>query len=110
MIFYSLIKKLVVPATIRGTFSAMLHKTHSDQSGMKSLAEYIWWPHIYRKIYHHGKSCNQRLKACKSLKVMLGTDHTTKVPTLTFANEETILDFAGPLDAFCGTKMHFLMH
>ena len=33
--------KLVVPATIRGTFNTMLHETHPGQFGMKSLAEYM---------------------------------------------------------------------
>ena len=42
--------KLVVPATIRGTFKSILHETHPGQFGMKSLAEYLWWPHIYRKF------------------------------------------------------------
>ena len=102
-------KKLVVPATIRGTFSAMLHETHPGQFGMKFLAEYIWWPHTYRETYHHGKSCNQILKAGKNLKVLLGTDHTTNLPTLTFANEEINLDFAGPSDAFWGTKKYILL-
>ena len=31
--------KLVVPTTIRGTFSSMLHETHPGQFGMKFLAE-----------------------------------------------------------------------
>ena len=79
--------KLVVPATIRGTFSAMLHEIHPGQFGMKFLAEYIWWPHTYREIYHHGKSCSQCLKAGKNLKILLVTDNITKPPTLTFANE-----------------------
>ena len=71
---------LLVPAIIRGTFSAMLHDTHPGQFGMKSLAEYIWQPHIYREIYHHGKSCSQCLKPGKNLKVLLGTDNVTKLP------------------------------
>ena len=99
--------KLVLPATIRGTFSAMLHETHPGQFRIMFLAEYIWWPRIYRKIYHHGKSCDKCLKAGKNLKVLLGTDHTTKLPTLTFANEEINLVYAGPLDPFCGTKINF---
>ena len=60
--------KLVVPATIRETFNWMLHETHPGQFGMKSLAEYLWWPHIYREIYHHGRTCSQCLKAGKTLK------------------------------------------
>ena len=59
--------KLVVPATIRGTFNSMLHETHPGQFGMKSLAEYLWWPHIYREIYHHGRTCTQCLKAGKNI-------------------------------------------
>ena len=65
--------KLVVPATIRGTFNSMLHETHPGQFGMKSLAEYLWWPHIYREINHHGRTCTQCLKAGKNIKVILGT-------------------------------------
>ena len=59
-----------MPATIKGTFSAMLHETHPDQFGMTFLAEYIWWPHIYiyREIYNLGTSCNQCLKAGKNFK------------------------------------------
>ena len=91
--------KLVVPATIRGTLNSMLHETHPGQFGMKSLAEYLWWPHIYREIYHHGRTCSQCLKAGKNIKVLLGSQNISKLPTLTFANEEINLDFAGPLDA-----------
>ena len=75
--------KLVVPATIRGTFNLMLHETHPGQFGMKSLAEYLWWPHIYREIYHHGRTCSQCLKAGKNIKVLLGTHNISKL-----ANEE----------------------
>ena len=39
--------KLVVSATISGTFNTMLHGTNPGQFGMKSVAEYMWWPHIY---------------------------------------------------------------
>ena len=59
---------------------------------MKSLAEYMWWPHIYREIYHHGRTCSQCLKAGKNLKVLQGTKNISKLPTLTFANEEINLD------------------
>ena len=101
--------KLVVPATIRGTFSEMLHGTHPGQFGMKSLAEYVWWPHIYREIYNHGKSCSQCLEAGKNLNVLLGTDNITKLPSLTCANEETNLVFAGSLDAVWGTQKYILL-
>ena len=70
--------KLVVPATIRGTFNPMLHETHPGQFGMKSLAEYLWWPHIYREIYHHGRTCSQCLKTGKNIKVLLGTHNISK--------------------------------
>ena len=101
--------KLVVRATIRGTFNTMLHETHPGHFGMKSLAEYLCWPHIYREIYHHGKSCSQCLKAGTNLKVLLGTDNITKLPTLTFANKEINLDFAEPLDAFWGKQKYILL-
>ena len=69
-----------------------------SQFGMKSLAEYSWWLYIYREIYYHGKICSQCLKA----------GNITKLPTLTFADEEINLDFAGPLDAFWGTQKYIL--
>ena len=106
--------KLVVPATIRGTFNSMLHETHAGQFGMKSLAEYLWWPHIYREIYHHGRTCSQCLKAGKNIKVLLDTHNTDTrpmiLPTLTFANEEINLDFAGQLDAFWGNNEYTLLY
>ena len=100
---------LVVPATIWGAFNTMLHETHPGQFGMKSLAEYMCWPNIYREIHHHAKSCSQCLKTGYNLKVLLGTDNITKLPTLTFANEEINLDFAGPLDAFWGKQKYILL-
>ena len=96
--------KLVNPATIRGASNSMLHETHPGQFGMKSLAKYLWWPQIYWKIYHHGKTCSQCLKAGKKIKVLLGTHNISKLPTLTSANEEINLDFAGPFDAFWGNN------
>ena len=101
--------KLVVPATIRGNFNSMLHETHPAQFGMKSLAEYLWWPHIYREIYHHGRTCSQCVKAVKNIKVLLGTQIISKFSTLTFANEEINLDFAGPLYAFWGKNKYMLL-
>ena len=76
---------------------------------MKSLAEYLWWPHIYREIYHHGRTCTQCLKAGKNIKVILGTHNISKLPTLTFANEEINLDFAGPVDASWGNNKYILL-
>ena len=101
--------KLVVPATIRGTFNSMLHETHPGQFGMKSFAEYLWRPHIYREIYHHGRTFSQYLKAGKNIKVLLGTHNISKLPTLTFVNEEINLDFAGPLDVFWGNNKYVLL-
>ena len=102
-------KKLMVQAAIRGAFNSMLHESHPRQFGMKFLAEYIWWPKIYREIYHHVKSCRQCVKAGKNVKVLLGPDHTCKFPDWLFADEEINLDFARPLDAFCGTKKYILL-
>ena len=95
-------KKLVIPTAARGAISSILHESHPGQIGLKFLAEYIWWPHIYREIYHHGKSCKQYLKAGKNLKKLLGWKHMSKVTDLSFANKKIDLDFAGPLDAFWG--------
>ena len=60
--------QLIVPAALRSPFLSLLHKTHPGQFGMKSLAENIWWPHLYREIYYHGKNCIQCIKAGKNLK------------------------------------------
>ena len=76
---------------------------------MKSLAKCLWWPHIYREIYHHGRTCSQCLKAGKNIKVLLGTHKISKLPTLTFANAGIILDFAGPLDACWGNNKYILL-
>ena len=70
--------KIVIPAAARDAFSSMLHESRPGQFGMKFLAEFIWWPHIYREIYHHGKCCKQNSKAGKNLKVLLGSEHMSK--------------------------------
>ena len=71
--------KLIVPADLKSPFQSLLHETHPGQFGMKSLAENIWWPHLYREIYYHGKNCIQCIKAGKNLKVILGTNNTEKL-------------------------------
>ena len=97
--------KLIVPAALRSPFLSFLHETHPGQFGMKALAENIWWPHLYREIYNHGKNCTQCIMAGKNLKVLLGTNKTEKLPILTEPNEEVDLDFAGPLDkSWCNSK------
>ena len=101
--------KFVVPEADRGVFSSMLHESHPGQFGLKFLAEYIWWPHIYREKYHHDKSCRQCLKAVENLKVLLGSVHVSKLPDLLFANGKIHLDFAGLLDAFWGSVKYVLL-
>ena len=63
-----------MPAPLRSPFLSLLHETHPGKFGMKSLAENILWPHLYREIYYHGKFCIQFIKAGKNLKVILGTN------------------------------------
>ena len=70
--------KIVIPAAAGGAFSSMLHESQSDQFGMKFLAEFIWWPHICKETYHHGKSRKQWSKAGKKLKMLFGSEHMTK--------------------------------
>ena len=101
--------KLIVPAALRSPFMSLLQKTHQGQFGMKSLAENIWWPHLYREIYCHGKHCIQCIKVCKNLKVNLGTNNIEKLLNLSEPNEELDLDFAGPLDQNCGNSKCLLL-
>ena len=70
--------KKVIPAAAWGAFSSMLHESHPGQFGIKFLAEFICWPHVYREIYHQGKSCKQCSKAGKKLEVFLGSAHLNK--------------------------------
>ena len=69
--------KIVIPAAAR-RIQFDDTRAHPGQFGMKFLAQFIWWPHIYREIYHHGKSCKQCSKAGKNLKVLLGSEHMSK--------------------------------
>ena len=101
--------KLIVPAALRSPFLSLLHETHPGQFGMKSLAENIWWPHLHREIYYHGKNCIQCIKAGKNLKLILGTNNTEKLPILTEPNEEIDLDFAGPLDKNWGNSKYLFL-
>ena len=101
--------KLIVPAALRSLFLSLLHETHPGQLAMKSLAEKIWWPHLYREIYYHGKNCIQCIKAGKNLKVILGTSNTEKLSILSEPNEEGDLDFAGPLDKNWGSSKYLLL-
>ena len=91
--------KIVKPATARGAFSSILHESHPSQFGMSFLAEIIWWLHIYREIYHHGKSCKQCSKAGKNLKVLLGLEQMSKYRNF-HQRLKINLDLAGPLNAF----------
>ena len=101
--------KFIVPAALRSPFMSLLHKTHPRQFGMKSLAENIWWPHLYREIHCQGKNCIQCIKTGKNLKVILGTNKTEKLPILSEPNEELDLDSAGTLDKKWGNSKYLLL-
>ena len=101
--------KLIVPAALRSPFMSFFHETHPRQFGMKSLAENIWWPHLYREIYYHGKTSFQCIKAGKNLKVILGTNNTEKLPILSETNEKLDLHFASPLDKNWGNSKYLLL-
>ena len=101
--------KLIVPAGLRSPFLSLLHETQPGQIGMKSLAENIWWPHVYRDIYYHGKNCIQCIKAGKNLKVIMGTNNIEKLPILAEPNREIDLDFAGPLGKNWGNSKYLLV-
>ena len=76
---------------------------------MKSLAGNIWWPHLYRKIYYHGKNCIQCIKAGQNLTVILGTSNTEKLLILSEPNEERDLDFARPLEKNWGNSKYLIL-
>ena len=101
---------MIVPAALRSPFLSLLHETHPGQFGIKSLSENIWWPHLYREVYYHGKVCIQCINSCKNLKVILGTNNTEKFPILTKSNEEVDLDFAGPLAKNWGNSKYILLY
>ena len=86
----------------------LLHQTHPGQFGIKDPAKNIWWPHLYREIYHHGKNCVQCIKADKKLKIFLGATNTQKLRDLSEPNGEMDLDFAGPLDKNWETSKYLL--
>ena len=90
--------KLVIPFTLRNAVLKTLHESHPGQFGMKYLAQYIWWPHIYRQIYFHGINCTQCTQTGKNIKSIIPTSQISELPTLFEPNEEINLDFAGPLD------------
>ena len=101
--------KLKVLAALRSPLMSLLHETHPVLFGMKSLEENIWWPHLYREIYYHGKNCIQCLKAGKTLKVILDSNNTEKIPVLSEPNEELNLEFAGPLEKNWGNSQYLLL-
>ena len=101
--------KLLVPAALRSPFMSLLHETHPGQFGMKSLAENIWWPHLYREIYYNGKNCIQCIEAGKKFKVILCSKIIDKLPVLSEPNEQLDLDFAGPLEKIWGTSKYLIL-
>ena len=101
--------KLIVPAALRSPSMTLLHETHPGQFGMKALAENIWWPHLNREIYYHGKNCIQSIKAGKNLKNILGSNNTEKLPVLSAPNEEIYLDFAGLLEKNWCSSQYLLL-
>ena len=101
--------KLIVPAALRVPFLSLFHETHTGRFGMTSLAENIWWPHLYREIYYHGKNCIHCIKAGKNLKMILGTSNTEKLPILSEPIQEADLEFAGPLDKKWGNSKYLLL-
>ena len=101
--------KLVIPFTLRNAVLKTLHESHPGQFGMKYLAQYIWWPHIYRQIYFHGINCTKCTQTGKNIKSIIPTTQISELPPLFEPNEEINLDFAGPPDNNWGNNKYILL-
>ena len=60
--------RLVIPFKLWNAVLKTLHESHPGQFGMKYFAQYIWWPHINRRIYFHGINCSQCTQTGKIIK------------------------------------------
>ena len=76
---------------------------------MKFLSECIWWTHINRMIYFHGKNCSDCIKPGKKLKPLILEKHYNHMLELKFVNEETDLDFTGTLESIWGHCINILV-
>ena len=82
---------------MRTTIIAMLHQGHPSATKMDQSAAAVWWPGIYQKIREKTENCPSRRAPRKNLITQLPSTEKNKLEILSEPNQETQLDFAGPI-------------
>ena len=88
---------MYIPTQLRRTVIDSVHKSHPGQAGMIYVAQLIWYPQIHRDVVALAQRCKQCSKTGKNLKPIIPKNKHTSLPTLSEPNEETQMDFAGPI-------------
>ena len=84
---------------MRTTVLAMLHHGHAAVDKMSKAAEAFWWPGMYREMQEKSEICPSCRTAGKNLKPQLPGAEINRLEILPDPNQETQLDFAGPINS-----------
>ncbi len=89
--------RLVLPQAIRSAFLTYLHSSHAGARAMKSKAEYVWFPHMFKSIEAMAQNCQTCRQTGKNLACVPNVKQSAPRPIVTQSLDELELDFLGPL-------------
>lgn len=84
-------QKLVIPDSLQHVILESLHIGHPGATGMRALADDIWWPGMATQIRSMAESCELCLAAGKALKTLIPSKFKKQkvIPSLVFAIRAT---------------------
>ena len=87
----------------------MLHHGHPSTAKMNQSAEAFWWPGLHREFREKSENCPSCRASGKNLKTQLPSTEKKNLDILSEPNQETQLDFAGPIKSKTRGNVYILV-
>ena len=90
-------ERVAIPHSIQDAILESLHLTHPVSWCMITLAQYAFWPYIYREILNKAAQCKPCTDIGKNLKPVVPPSKWQPLLNCSEPNEEIQIDFGGPI-------------
>ena len=101
-------ERVAIPHSIQDAALESLHLTHPGSWGMITLGQYAFWPYMHQEILNKAAQCKACTKIGKNLKPVVPASKWQPLLNRSEPNEETQIDFGGPITNEKDCDIHFL--
>ena len=100
-------EKVAIPNTLKDALIEDPHASHPGSWGMACMAQYCWWPYINRDLLVKATECKSCTAIVKNLKSVIPANQFKAHTPCIVPNQETKIDFAGPINNDMNIKIIF---